>query len=139
MKKNTLIQTFSAKINDENIFSHMAQSLIVYLKDELNENPTSFNSENKNKLKQKLEKNMWDNDNQNLKYEKAQLFHETKIQNDAFVNTLKTKEKEIIYKKNRTALKEEITIHNNFRTRVPNYFDRKNFDLMRIVEDQVFY
>ena len=39
--------------------------------------------------------------------------------------------------KKRTTLKEEIIIHNQFKVHVPTYFNRKNFDLMRIVEDQV--
>jgi len=39
--------------------------------------------------------------------------------------------------KKRTTLKEEIIIHNQYKVNVPNYFNRKNFDLMRIVEDQV--
>ena len=39
--------------------------------------------------------------------------------------------------KKRTTLKEEIIIHNQFKVTVPTYFNRKNFDLMRIVEDQV--
>ena len=39
--------------------------------------------------------------------------------------------------KNRTTLKEELVISEQFQTKVPDYFTRKNFDLMRIVEDQV--
>lgn len=119
-KKIGIVQTPN-KINDENIFSYMAQNMFIYLKNESNENPNNFKIENK------LETNNWDNDNKTLKFEKEKSYNETS----------KNKNKEIIYKKNRTALKEEITIHNNFSTRVPNYFDRKNFDLMRIVEDQV--
>jgi hypothetical protein len=39
--------------------------------------------------------------------------------------------------KKRTTLKEEIIIHQQYKINVPDYFNRKNFDLMRIVEDQV--
>ena len=46
-------------------------------------------------------------------------------------------EKDLIEQKKRTTLREEILIHNQFQNKVPSYFDRKNFDLLRIVEDQV--
>jgi hypothetical protein len=46
-------------------------------------------------------------------------------------------EKELIEQKKRTTLREEILIHNQFQNKVPSYYDRKNFDLLRIVEDQV--
>lgn len=39
--------------------------------------------------------------------------------------------------KKRTTLRDEIIISNQFRMKVPGYYERKNFDLMRIVEDQV--
>ena len=37
----------------------------------------------------------------------------------------------------RTTLQEEILFHSQFQNKIPDYFTRKNFDLMRIVEDQV--
>lgn len=37
----------------------------------------------------------------------------------------------------RTTLREEIAIKQNFEQTIPGFFTRKNFDLMRIVEDQV--
>jgi hypothetical protein len=37
----------------------------------------------------------------------------------------------------RTTLKEEIIISEQFQNRIPDYFTRRNLDLMRIVEDQV--
>lgn len=39
--------------------------------------------------------------------------------------------------KKRTTLRDEIIISNQFKMKVPGYYERKNFDLMRIVEDQV--
>jgi hypothetical protein len=39
--------------------------------------------------------------------------------------------------KKRTTLKEELVISNQFQNKIPEYFNRKNYDLMRIVEDQV--
>ncbi len=39
--------------------------------------------------------------------------------------------------KNRTTLKEELIISEQFMQKVPDYKTRKNLDLMRIVEDQV--
>ena len=39
--------------------------------------------------------------------------------------------------KQRTTLREEIALSDQFEKKVPNYFTRKNIDLMRIVEDQV--
>jgi hypothetical protein len=48
-----------------------------------------------------------------------------------------------IYKQNfnkkRTTLKEEIDIKQNYEQNIPNYHTRKNYDLLRIVEDQVIY
>jgi len=37
----------------------------------------------------------------------------------------------------RTTLKEEIMINEQFQNKIPDFFSRKNVDLMRIVEDQV--
>jgi hypothetical protein len=39
--------------------------------------------------------------------------------------------------KKRTTLQDEITLSNQYQIKIPNYYNRKNFDLMRIVEDQV--
>ncbi len=39
--------------------------------------------------------------------------------------------------KKRTTLREEITISSQFQLKVPQYYERKSVDLMRIVEDQV--
>jgi hypothetical protein len=41
--------------------------------------------------------------------------------------------------KKRTTLKEELIISNQFQNKIPGYFNRKSFDLMRIVEDQVYF
>jgi hypothetical protein len=41
------------------------------------------------------------------------------------------------FSKKRTTLKEEIDIKQNFEQNIPNYYTRKEYDLMRIVEDQV--
>ncbi len=41
--------------------------------------------------------------------------------------------------KKRTTLKEELIISNQFQNKIPGYFNRKSFDLMRIVEDQVTF
>lgn len=45
----------------------------------------------------------------------------------------------VVIKKKRTTLREEIVINNQFEAKIPVYKERKNFDLMRIVEDQVIY
>jgi len=39
--------------------------------------------------------------------------------------------------KKRTTLREEILINEQFQNKIPDFFTRKNVDLMRIVEDQV--
>lgn len=39
--------------------------------------------------------------------------------------------------KKRTTLRDEITISNQFQMKIPSYYERKKFDLRRIVEDQV--
>lgn len=54
---------------------------------------------------------------------------------DILLNSIKEPEG---IKKNRTTLQEEINMSNQFQVRVPGYFSRKNIDLMRIVEDQVY-
>ena len=41
------------------------------------------------------------------------------------------------FNKKRTTLKEEIEIRKQYEKTVPNYYVRKGYDLMRIVEDQV--
>ena len=43
------------------------------------------------------------------------------------------------FNKKRTTLKDEITISEQYSNKVPSYNKRKNFDLLRIVEDQVSY
>jgi hypothetical protein len=41
--------------------------------------------------------------------------------------------------KKRTTLREEILINEQFQNKIPDFFTRKNVDLMRIVEDQVIW
>ena len=43
------------------------------------------------------------------------------------------------FNKKRTTLKEEIDIKQHFEQNIPNYYTRKEYDLMRIVEDQVIF
>ena len=54
-------------------------------------------------------------------------------------SSLTSNQQEKKLKKHRTTLKEEIEINQQFQQKIPKYFVRKNFDLMRIVEDQVGY
>ena len=41
--------------------------------------------------------------------------------------------------KKRTTLREEIVLSEQFQNKVPDFYTRKNIDLMRIVEDQVSF
>lgn len=43
------------------------------------------------------------------------------------------------YNKKRTTLKEEIELKQTFEQNIPDYFTRKGYDLMRIIEDQVTF
>ncbi|CAF0711837.1 unnamed protein product [Brachionus calyciflorus] len=45
-------------------------------------------------------------------------------------------DEDFIMKKKRTTLRDELVLSNQFENKVPNYYERKNIDLMRIVEDQ---
>lgn len=46
---------------------------------------------------------------------------------------------EFVDSKKRTTLRDEILLNSQFKVKVPGYFERKNFDLLRIVEDQVSF
>ncbi|RNA39830.1 transmembrane protein -like, partial [Brachionus plicatilis] len=60
------------------------------------------------------------------------------VHNKSILTNTETKlaDHAIVTAKRRTTLKDELLISSQFETKVPDYYERKNIDLMRIVEDQ---
>jgi hypothetical protein len=142
------ISAFKLENENKNIFCQMARRLTeLIIQEEKKETENNINKKKEIKIKQdihsklaeKLESSFYDEKaDDSLKFENVPFGSMNGIAvNSASPNEINYKKDKI--KKNRTSLKEEIEISQQFQQKIPKYFIRKNFDLMRIVEDQVKY
>lgn len=146
-KGSNLINIVQFKLNneDKNIFCQMAKrfSELIILEEKKEAETAStqnreirIKSDNLLKLNDKLESSFYDDKND--KFEDVPYGRlESKANNKASASTNENGKQSKLIRKNRTTLKEEIEISQQFTPKIPKYYVRKNFDLMRIVEDQV--
>lgn len=142
------ISAFKLENENKNIFCQMARRFTeLIIQEEKKEIENNINKKKEIKIKQdihsklaeKLESSFYDEKvDDSLKFENVPFGSMNGFTvNSASPNDTNYKKDKI--KKNRTSLKEEIEISQQFQQKIPKYFIRKNFDLMRIVEDQVKY
>ena len=147
IKEQTLEKKFNTnpssliKINDDerSIFCQIALSLYHISSSELGDSSRFFDAKEKSKHESHINDltNTHNDDIKSLKFEHVPYGTIHSSKNPTTFSSGVNSNKEIFVPKKRTTLKEEIIIHNQFKVQVPTYFSRKNFDLMRIVEDQV--
>ncbi len=147
LNKNGILNLVAFKLNNENknIFCQMAKRFTELIVEEEKREAESILNQKKeikiksdlqSKLSEKLGSPFYDEkieDNNSIKFENVPYGRLEAKSKPSLVSTQQEKK----LKKNRTTLKEEIEISQQFQQKIPKYFVRKNFDLMRIVEDQV--
>ena len=152
-KKGLLnIMAFKMSNESKNIYCQMAKRFSeLIIQEEKREVENLMNqkkeirikSDTHSKLNEKLESSFYDekNDDVNsMKFESLPYGRmDSKMKKSASTNYFYRDKQLEKCRKNRTTLKEEIEISQQFQQKIPKYFTRKNFDLMRIVEDQVYY
>lgn len=138
MEKKSVPNQSLVRITEEekSIFCQIALSLYQISANELDDTNRFFELKQKTKSNQDLLH--LNEDTKSIKFENVPYGTIHSSKNPTNFSSAVNSNKDAIYvPKKRTTLKEEIIIHNQYKMNVPTYFDRKNFDLMRIVEDQV--
>ena len=133
------IQTLAEESSNTNIYNQMAVRLFE-LMDESKRDVISKMT--KTTLTSSDDKTLFSSDEKTLLSKNNLYKNSSSISNSVKNRLSMSANKTVVLTdtvKKRTTLKEELIISNQFQNKIPGYFNRKSFDLMRIVEDQVFF